>query len=89
MVNGLLTLALMPVLVIWWGFVVMKLWGWHVVPVFGMPALTWNHSVGCGIVLAMFRADGKSDGEQEDAVHWFMKHVVAYGILLLVGWLAA
>lgn len=36
------------------GFVGMKLWAWFVVPVFGLPALTWGQTYGIALLVGLF-----------------------------------
>lgn len=35
------------------GFVGMKLWAWFVVPVFGLPALTWGQAYGIALLVGL------------------------------------
>jgi hypothetical protein len=44
-------LALVPAVIWWDGYVLAKLWGWHVAPAFGLPEL--EVGVACGITLIM------------------------------------
>lgn len=36
------------------GFVGMKLWAWFIVPVFGLPALTWGQAYGIALIVGLF-----------------------------------
>lgn len=36
------------------GFVGMKLWAWFIVPVFGLPALTWGQAYGIALLVGLF-----------------------------------
>lgn len=83
-----LLLLLAAALLLARGVVLTVLWGWFVVPVFGLPALTVPVALGLVIlvraVLEPAHSDGKSERTTADAVGWAVGGVV---FPLLFGWL--
>jgi len=82
-----LALLLLPALCVFQGFVVMRLWGWHVVPVFGWPPLRLGHAVGLHTLFGILKMRSSPD-DGKSLAHTFTVALAAYAIALLTGWLA-
>jgi len=83
-ITALLGLVLIPLAVMWKGFVLSKLWGWFIVDKFELPALTIAQAIGLAIVVGMFTYTRSKDDEE------WMPYVIAFvGPLmsLFVGWI--
>jgi hypothetical protein len=90
-VDVLIGLAMVPVVVIFSGYVLMKLWAWHVVPVFDLPRLSWGHAIGLDLVALIFRGvNSKKDDSNPSAPAATRGFAVCtlFAIILLIGWLA-
>ncbi len=88
---GLAVLALVPVLVAFPPLVIMKLWAWHVVPVWRAPALSYGHSLGLSALLGILKArltPSRKTTSVEDLQN-MVAMLAAVAIALLVGWWAA
>lgn len=74
----------------WSGLALSVLWGWFVVPAFGLPSLNLAMAYGLVLVaLAMQRPPqaSKSDGKPSDAlVKSFVASPFVAGMLMLSGW---
>lgn len=70
------------------GFVGMKLWSWFIVPVFGLPALTWGQAYGIalfvGLLTHQFHHPTNKDERttQEKATHVIGNLLVPWTCLL-------
>lgn len=64
-IAALIGLAVIPLAVMWKGFVLAKLWGWFLVDKFGLPALTIAQAIGLAIVVGMFSYIRAKDDEDE------------------------
>lgn len=78
--NGLLT-----------GLSLSVMWGWFVVPIFGLPALTVAQALGLALVASCFRSKTfKSDAEKEGwttvAARAFFQPLTMWGLLMVTGW---
>lgn len=58
----LLTLLLMPLSIVWKGFVLTKLWAWFVVPL-GLPEIGIANAYGICLLLVLFTVTKKPDSE--------------------------
>lgn len=73
------------------GFVGMKLWSWFVVPVFGLPVLTWGQAYGLALVIGLFThqlyipTNKDERTTPEKAVHLASGFLLPWTFLLL-GW---
>ena len=76
-IGGVLALGVVAIIVR--GFVLTKLWGWFVVPVFGLPALHIAAAVGLSLLLGYLLSTTK---EKTSLVGIFANAGAAY----LVGW---
>lgn len=70
------------------GWVLSILWGWFVVPTFGLPALSIPIAIGIGLILAftthqisLKKEEDKSSGTQ------FSNTILHPLLILLVGWI--
>ena len=77
----------------WAGLAASVLWGWFVVPIFGLPAIGVAQAYGLALVLRSFRGmipeDSKTDKSAgEVIVRCFTLPPLMCGLLLVVGWCA-
>jgi high-affinity Fe2+/Pb2+ permease len=70
---------------IWRGFALSILWGWFIVPVFGLPALSIPFAIGLSLVVGFLtdHVDDK-DGDWSAAVY---KAAIGPAVALLIGWI--
>jgi hypothetical protein len=73
------------------GWVVSVMWGWFVVPTFGLPSLTVLQAVGLCLVLGMLIRNASSDNSEKDKTERWVS-AVAYAVgtplfTLFVGWI--
>lgn len=82
-----LTVLALPALCVFQGYVVMRLWAWHVVPVFGGPYLSLGHSVGLMTIFGLAKARSRPD-DGKSASETFMISALLYALSLFIGWCA-
>lgn len=74
------------------GWVVMKLWGWHVAPTFGVQRLGIVQAAGLGTLVAYFHS-GRSFQSQEELDESVVKKLargfIVTGSFLLIGYILA
>lgn len=86
-------LALTAVSTIWHGYVFSVLWGWFIVPVFGLPLLSVALATGVILIInfATFHRVAVPQDPNEDKVDKIgdmIAHVVVYpSIVLGIGWI--
>lgn len=77
---------------VWGGYVLTVLWGWFIVPVFELPALTIPHAIGLAMVVTYltYQADFKTEETRSEmkqfataCAYVFIKPAIALGI----GWI--
>jgi len=79
-------LAMIPIVMVWMGYVASHLWLWFVVPVFGLPPLSIATAAGLGLVVQVLRP---SHGPKDDGRTWGERITLAAtwpGMMLLSGW---
>lgn len=81
-----LAVLALPLLIVFEGYVLARLWAWHVVPVFGWPSIGLGHAVGLHAFVRLFRA--KSTNRDTTLAHDVWLAGWLYAIALLVGWCA-
>ena len=85
-----LNFVLMIPFALWRGYVLSIIWGWHIVPVFGLPAISvatgWGISVIVGFLTYQLPLDFKQSDELDYAV--FGISIVLPVIVLFSAWLA-
>lgn len=89
-------IAIIPLSIVWGGYwsglTLSLLWGWFVVPVFALPALTLLQAYGLALVLRAARGyhtPPKTEDKFGAAVaKAFILPPVVAGLLLLAGWVA-
>lgn len=52
---------------VWRGYILTVLWGWFVVPTFGLPALGVAAVIGISLIVAFMTMSTKTDNEEGDA----------------------
>jgi len=84
----LIFLALAVYAVVASGFVISILWGWFVVPLFGLPALSIPHAIGITLIISMARAPQHQDkGSGESFSTKLSALFIAPWMALLIGWI--
>ena len=72
------------------GFVLMQLWSWIIVPIFGFQLLSLSHSVGLSFFIN-FVLKGKSKEPDGDFWKSFVKNIInsltIWVLSLLIGWI--
>ncbi len=91
MVPFLFLLLLMPASLMWSGYVLSCLWGWFIVPTFGLPPLAVAPAIGVALVVS-FMAHQRQLGDDDTPATTRAANAIAYAIAapavsLLVGWL--
>lgn len=81
-------IPLMAAEVFWKSFVALKLWGWFVVPAFGVPIPAQNIMIGLLCVHGIFAGGYKHIPEEKAAIALAFPFMYP-ALLLLLGWLAA
>lgn len=87
-------LALLTIASIWKGYVLTVLWGWFVVPTFGLPALALAPAIGLAMVVSFLThqsdASKEPDGEFSDRMLKAIAHTLVMPALVLgIGWVVA
>jgi hypothetical protein len=73
------------------GYVGMNLWAWFVVPVFGLPAISWGQSYGIALVLGLYTHKlnintNKDEREKPEKIGHAIASLIFPWIFLLAGW---
>ena len=72
------------------GFVLVKLWGWFIIPVFNAPVLSVPYAIGLSLLVNYITPTEESKEEDEELASKFLKlgakAVIAPLIVLLFGW---
>lgn len=73
------------------GYVSMILWAWFVVPVFGLPLLSWGQAYGIAILMALWTHryhvnTNKDERTTSEKVGQAIGALMAPWIVLFVGW---
>jgi hypothetical protein len=86
-IDGLVGIFLLGPILLFSAFVVWKLWGWHAVPAFGLPQVSYAHALGLATLLTCLRPmpPPSTRGATETLVNRFIVDCIC----LLIGWLAA
>jgi hypothetical protein len=71
------------------GVVAMKLWQWHVMPVFHAPPLSLGHAVGLSVFLGFMTSRASAPTNDKSPLEIAILQVLVATLALLVGWLAA
>ena len=84
-------LAVLALSSMWNGYVLTVLWGWFLVPTFGMPALALAPAIGLSLVVSFLTHQSDAAKEQEGSSMERFSKAVAHSLLmpalvLGVGW---
>ena len=83
-----LTAALIAVSSLLNGFVLSILWGWFIVPLFGLPQLSLPYAIGIGMVVSFLTYQHVDSGKSENALATLVGLIIARPALtLLLGWI--
>ena len=90
----LLVLLLTPFALAWSGFVLTILWGWFVVPAFGLAPLSVPVAIGLSTIIGMYmkvkiddEAAKTSDEKAKEVITSIVVAAVKPAWLLLIGWI--
>lgn len=83
-VAGIIVVVLVSIMA---SFVVMKLYGWILVPIYGISTITMGQAYGLGVIISLVKA--KVDDEPSKFSDDIIKAVVFYACMLLLGWIAS
>jgi hypothetical protein len=78
--------ALVVLSSIWRGFVLSILWGWFMVPLFGLPALNIPFAIGIALVVGFLTHQSSNENEKTDWGNSITMAVMYPALILLVGW---
>jgi hypothetical protein len=88
-VFALLTLFIgVPISTVFSGFVISKLWLWHVVPFFGMHAMPWHTAVGLGALFGYLRINTAAPTNEKSGSVLVLTNMFVGAVSLLIGYLA-
>jgi len=57
------TVIVMIFAALWSGYALSLLWGWFMVPLFGLPALTINSAIGIGMIVSYMSKNGSTTND--------------------------
>lgn len=92
-----LTLVLLALSTLLSGFVLMKLYGWFVVPLYNLSPITWIQAYGLSLVASFLllgiTANMKNDADEVKSatmyvVIKFFTSLISYATFLLIGYIA-
>jgi len=75
-------LVLLAISAIWKGYVLTVLWGWFVVPTFGLPALSLAPAIGMSMVVSFLTHQSDATKEQEGSSSERLAKAVAHALLV-------
>lgn len=78
--KTLITYLILPFTVSWNGFGLSVLWGWFVVPLFNLPALSLPYAIGIAMIAAYLTSRPDLSKESDDSWEYLLK-VGVYSIL--------
>lgn len=83
------SVALLAFGVMWEGAVLSVLWGWFVVPLFGLPPLSLPFAIGLALVVGLLTAHKTGNESTDPDKKWapLVTMVARPGAALLVGWI--
>lgn len=91
---GLLIFALGSVVVasIMNGWVLSILWGWFIVPLFGLPLLSIPESIGFALVIGILSKNQTTSSSKDKDTSTLVAEIIGYGIFsplffLFMGWI--
>ena len=80
------TVAAAPVLAVWHGFVLKVIWGWFMVPILGLPALTIAGAIGIGLVASYMTITINVKRHTDDPLEIILIGAVRPAFALAIGW---
>jgi hypothetical protein len=87
--GGILVLALIPLVIIFQGWVLTVLWSWFVAPTFNLPELSIAVAIGLSLVVSMFKTYTASNKEltQNEKLTNALATVLVPLFTLFFGWI--
>lgn len=73
------------------GFIISKLWGWFIVPTFGLNYLTILQAIGISLFVSLFKTQKKSKKEFDimNYTEQFFQVLVYSGLILFISWIVS
>lgn len=71
------------------GFIIMKIWGWHIAPVFDLPVLDLLQATGISIFVVALKGLKKSEDKRPmpEFINHMLYLVLMQFVLLFMGWI--
>jgi hypothetical protein len=86
--KSVVSLALLPVLIPWEGFVIAKLWRWFLVPL-GVPPVTISHAIGISTLTWLLTHQiNLAEKKELDSLETMLIVFVRFAMALGIGWVA-
>lgn len=82
---GLLAVALVATVLHGWALAL--LWAWFVVPVFGLPTLTYLQAIGLALVFSMFVTTKRSSETKQDTWEGAVASLLTPFLVVGMGWI--
>jgi hypothetical protein len=68
------------------GWAISVLWGWFMVPAFGLPELRIPFAVGLALIVGMLTYRVRKDEDVPDTAHLLVHGLVTPFVFLAIGW---
>ena len=77
--------------IIWKGFVLSKLWGWFIVPIFAWPSVSCAGAIGCLAVVSIitYKASREEESSTESLRDGILSRFSMYLVLFAIGYVAS
>lgn len=69
------------------GFVLVKLWGWFIIPTFGLPALSIPVAIGITLMSKYMTIQKKPEMQDDDFVSQYSFAIAFPLVTLIIGWI--
>lgn len=79
---------LIPAAILWAGYALQVLWGWFIVPAFGLAALTLPQAIGIDVIVTMLTSHARRSDESPQFAAAVGRAAVMPAMYLLIGWVA-
>lgn len=80
--------AIMALSAIWRGYALSIIWGWFMVPTFGLPALSIPVAIGLSVVVGMLTSHAMKTDDKQSPVAAVLIAFLVPVFALLIGWIA-
>jgi hypothetical protein len=80
-------IGIVSALIVLNGWVLSILWGWFIVPLFGLPVLSIPYAIGMALIVGMFKGQTKDLSNDDEKVAVVAKIFLFPFIALFIGWI--